>query len=90
MLEPGWPSRAEMAARYADRTGADLTNLQWYTALALWKLAVLYEYGRRRAVRGVGDPYYRDPARVASFLAAAHRTAGIGGPLARTTRPLET
>jgi hypothetical protein len=54
-------------------TGRDLTNLSWYTALALWKLAVLYEYGRRRA----DDPYYEDPALVRSFLDAAHRTAGL-------------
>ena len=41
------------------------------------KLAVLYEYGRRRAVRGVGDPYYADQALVQSFLDAAHHTAGL-------------
>lgn len=76
-LEAGYPARAELAARYGDRTGADLTNLHWYTALAQWKLAVLYEYGRRRAVAGVGDQYYRDGALVRSFLDAAHRTAGL-------------
>ena len=77
MLEPGWPTRKELAGRYAERTGADLSDLTWYTALALWKLAVLYEYGRRRAVRGVGDPYYADQALVQSFLDAAHHTAGL-------------
>jgi aminoglycoside phosphotransferase (APT) family kinase protein len=77
MLEEGYPTREELAERYARRTGADLTHLQWYTALALWKLAVLYEYGRRRAVRGVGDPYYADQALVQSFLDAAHHTAGL-------------
>lgn len=77
MLEEGYPTRKELADRYAERTGADLDNLGWYTALALWKLAVLYEYGRRRAVRGVGDPYYADQALVQSFLDAAHHTAGL-------------
>ncbi|MBZ5738408.1 phosphotransferase family protein [Nocardioides mangrovi] len=77
MLEPGWPTRKELADRYAERTGADLADLTWYTTLALWKLAVLYEYGRRRAVRGVGDPYYADQALVQSFLDAAHHTAGL-------------
>jgi aminoglycoside phosphotransferase (APT) family kinase protein len=80
MLEDGWPTRAELGQRYAARTGADLAELAWYTALALWKLAVLYEYGRRRAVRGVGDQYYADQSMVQAFLAAAHRTAGIGPP----------
>ena len=77
MLESGYPTREELAGRYAERTGASLANLDWYTALALWKLAVLYEYGRRRAVRGGGDPYYDDPALVWSFLEAAHRVAGL-------------
>ena len=80
MLEEGWPSRKELAARYAERTGADLAQLEWYTALALWKLAVLYEYGHRRAVRGIGDPYYADQTLVQSFLEDAHRTAGLPPP----------
>ncbi|HEY2694745.1 MAG TPA: phosphotransferase family protein [Pseudonocardiaceae bacterium] len=80
MLEDGYPSRAELAQRYRRRTGRELTELPWYTALALWKLAVLYEYGRRRAVRGVGDDYYADPALVRSFLAAAHRAAELAPP----------
>lgn len=77
MLAPGWPTRADLAARYAERTGADLTHLPWYTTLALWKLAVLYEYGHRRAVRGVGDPYYADPTLVPTFLRDARRAAGL-------------
>ena len=80
MLESGYPTRKELADRYAERTGTSLANLDWYTALALWKLAALYEYGRRRAVRGVGDPYYADPALVRSFLEAAHRAAGLPPP----------
>jgi aminoglycoside phosphotransferase (APT) family kinase protein len=80
MLEDGWPTRKELAVRYAERTGRDLANLDWYTGLALWKLAVLFEYGRRRAVRGVGDLYYADQARVQSFLEAAHRTVRLEPP----------
>jgi len=68
-LEPGYPSRADLGARYAERTGRDLANLAWYTVLALWKLAVLYEYSHRKAL----DPYYADPALVQSFLTAAQR-----------------
>ncbi|GLY40426.1 hypothetical protein Amsp01_064490 [Amycolatopsis sp. NBRC 101858] len=75
-LEPGYPTRAELASRYASQTGRDLSTLDWYTTLALWKLAVLYEYGRRRAVDGVGDDYYADPVKVKSFLDAAQRAAG--------------
>lgn len=82
LLEKGYPTRAELADRYQRRTGRALANLDWYTALALWKLAVLYEYGRRRAVDGVGDAYYADPALVRSFLDAAHHTAGLQPKLA--------
>jgi aminoglycoside phosphotransferase (APT) family kinase protein len=77
MLEDGWPGRAELAARYAERTGADLGGLAWYTVMALWKLAALYEYSRRRAAADGGDDYYADEALVTSFLRAAHRAAGL-------------
>jgi aminoglycoside phosphotransferase (APT) family kinase protein len=80
-LGDGWPRRADLAARYAARTGRDLSGLRWYTVLVQWKLAVLYEYSRRRG----GDPYYADPALVDAFLAAAHRElSGSGtGPRGR-------
>lgn len=74
-LEPGYPSRNDMARRYADRTGYDISAIGWYRAMAEWKLAVLYEYSRRRGE----DAYYSDPALVGRFLAAASRTAGIAG-----------
>jgi aminoglycoside phosphotransferase (APT) family kinase protein len=77
MLEDGWPSRAELAARYAMRSGRDLGGLAWYTVMALWKLAALYEYSRRRAAGDGGDDYYADEALVASFLSAAHQAAGL-------------
>jgi aminoglycoside phosphotransferase (APT) family kinase protein len=75
VLEPGYPSRAELLARYADRTGADVSNVDWYAALAMYKLAALYEYSRRRFEAGVGDPYYADPGQVSAFLAAGERLA---------------
>jgi aminoglycoside phosphotransferase (APT) family kinase protein len=77
VLELGYPNRAELAERYAAQTGRDLTDLRWYMTLALWKLAVLYEYSHRRTVSGRGDPYYADPALVRAFLDAAHATAGL-------------
>ena len=39
----GLPTRAELAARYAERTGADLSALPYYQALALFKLAIILE-----------------------------------------------
>ena len=45
---PGFPTRAELAARYAERTGRDVSRLDWYQAFALWKASVFCEaiYGR--------------------------------------------
>jgi len=80
MLEDGYPDRASLAARYARHTGRDLSGLAWYTVMAQWKLAVLYEYSRRRTARGDGDPYYAGESLVASFLRAAHQAAELPVP----------
>ena len=37
----GFPSRAEVASLYAERTGLDLSPLPWYAAFAAWKLAIV-------------------------------------------------
>lgn len=56
MEQPGFPTRAELAARYAERTGrpggltpADLT---YYVVFAMWRMAVLLEGHWARHVRG--------------------------------------
>jgi aminoglycoside phosphotransferase (APT) family kinase protein len=75
VLEPGYPTRAELLDRYANASGLDVSNVNWYATLAMFKLAVLYEYSRRRHEDGVGDPYYADPQLVTSFLEAGARLA---------------
>lgn len=67
VLEPGYPSRDELITRYQKSTGRDLSCLKWYMVMANWKLAVLYEYSRRRGE----DPYYQAPGLVNRFLASA-------------------
>ena len=42
-LAPGFPVREELAARYAERAGRDLTQLDFYVALGYWKLAIILE-----------------------------------------------
>jgi aminoglycoside phosphotransferase (APT) family kinase protein len=37
----GFPTRAEVAQLYAERSGLDLTDLPWYVSFAFWKLAVV-------------------------------------------------
>jgi aminoglycoside phosphotransferase (APT) family kinase protein len=48
---PGFPSREEVRTRYAERSGRDLGELDFYIALGLWKLAVILEgvYARHSA-----------------------------------------
>ncbi|SDC73426.1 Predicted kinase, aminoglycoside phosphotransferase (APT) family [Geodermatophilus telluris] len=37
----GFPSRAEVAARYAERSGLDLADLHWYVGFAYFKFAAI-------------------------------------------------
>jgi aminoglycoside phosphotransferase (APT) family kinase protein len=39
----GFPSRDELMQRYAERSGRDLAELDFYVALARWKLAIILE-----------------------------------------------
>ncbi len=51
-LAPGFPSRAELAARYAERSGRDLSDLDFYLALGYWKLAIILEGVYARSIAG--------------------------------------
>jgi aminoglycoside phosphotransferase (APT) family kinase protein len=42
-MAPGFPSRREVAARYAERSGRDLSELDFFVALGYWKLAIILE-----------------------------------------------
>jgi aminoglycoside phosphotransferase (APT) family kinase protein len=48
----GFPTRAELAERYAAKSGRTLEPLHWFEALALWKAAVFCEAIYGRYVRG--------------------------------------
>jgi aminoglycoside phosphotransferase (APT) family kinase protein len=57
---PGFPSRAELIARYEERSGRAMGDIRWYQALALWKIIVFMEGNYRRALAGsVDDPYLK-------------------------------
>jgi aminoglycoside phosphotransferase (APT) family kinase protein len=42
-MAPGFPSREDVRARYAERAGRDLSEIDFYVALGLWKLAIILE-----------------------------------------------
>jgi len=49
---PGFPTRSEAIARYAERSGRSLVNLDFYAALAFFKLAVILEGIHARYLEG--------------------------------------
>lgn len=49
---PGFPSKAELVARYVERSGREVEPLNWFEGLALWKAAVFCEAIYGRYVRG--------------------------------------
>ena len=40
---PGFPTRAEVRERYAERSGRDLSEVDFFVALGFWKLAIILE-----------------------------------------------
>jgi aminoglycoside phosphotransferase (APT) family kinase protein len=42
-LAAGFPDREQLMDRYAERSGRDLGELDFYVALARWKLAIILE-----------------------------------------------
>ncbi|MFJ3767965.1 phosphotransferase family protein [Streptomyces sp. NPDC090082] len=67
---PGHPSAAELAERYAARSGRDISALAWYTAFAWFKLAVILEGIHYRWTLGqtVGEGFDRIGELVPVFI----------------------
>jgi aminoglycoside phosphotransferase (APT) family kinase protein len=71
---PGFPSRDDVRRLYAERSGRDLSEIDYYVALGLWKLAVILEgvFARYSAGQyGAGDEEYESFGRVVGRLAEA-------------------
>jgi aminoglycoside phosphotransferase (APT) family kinase protein len=66
----GFGRRAELVERYASKTGRDVSALDWYQVLAIWKLAILLEGSYARHLSGVTD----DPF----FAAMEHGVPALG------------
>lgn len=76
---PGIVSRADLASRWADRTGFSLENLDFYLCFAFWRLAaivegayVLYEQGK------VDTPYARNLKHDVPALLSEAGAAAVG------------
>jgi aminoglycoside phosphotransferase (APT) family kinase protein len=78
----GFPTRAQLRERYAERTGRTINEHRWYEVLALWKAAIFLEASYRRYLAGnTSDPYFatlRDgiPSIAADALNHTHEPIG--------------
>jgi aminoglycoside phosphotransferase (APT) family kinase protein len=70
----GFPDRAALARRYAERSGRAVDTLPWYQVLALWKAAVFLEVSFRRYGAGTtSDHFFAGLERGVPALAALAR-----------------
>jgi aminoglycoside phosphotransferase (APT) family kinase protein len=77
-LAPGFPASEELRDRYAERSGRDLSELDFFVALGYWKLAIILEgvYARYAAGQyGKVDPGIEHFARLVERLADAAEAA---------------
>jgi aminoglycoside phosphotransferase (APT) family kinase protein len=51
-MAPGFPSRDDVKARYAERSGRDLARIDFFVALGYWKLAIILEGVYSRYAKG--------------------------------------
>jgi aminoglycoside phosphotransferase (APT) family kinase protein len=81
-LAPGFPDRDDLRRRYAERSGRDLSQLDFYVALGYWKLAIILEgvYARYAAGQyGKVDDGIRHFAKVVENLAEVAERASRRG-----------
>ncbi len=58
--EPGFPRRAELVARYEEYSGRSMSDVRWYTTLALWKSAIFLEGSYKRRLAGTTEDTFFD------------------------------
>jgi aminoglycoside phosphotransferase (APT) family kinase protein len=57
---PGFASREELIARYEAASGRSMSDVRWYTTLALWKAAVFLEGSYKRRLAGTTEDAFFD------------------------------
>ena len=71
---PGFPNREQVKERYAERSGRDLSEIDFYVALGLWKLAIVLEGVFARTIAGQygeADEGSREFAKIVTRLVEA-------------------
>ena len=77
---PGFLTRAELADRYAELTGRDLSGIGYYMAFGCFKLAVVLEGIHARFLQGktVGEGFEREGFAVSALIERAHQMLDRG------------
>ena len=57
---PGFPTREQLIERYERRSGRSMSDVRWYTTLALWKSAVFLEGSYKRRLAGTTEDAFFD------------------------------
>src|SRR3954469_19570029 len=73
-IAPGFPTRDDIRERYAERSGRDLTQIDFFVALGYWKLAIILEgvYARYASGQyGKTDEGFQEFAKIVERLAGA-------------------
>jgi aminoglycoside phosphotransferase (APT) family kinase protein len=73
-IAPGFPKRDDVRARYAERSGRDLSEIDFFVALGYWKLAIILEgvYARYASGQyGKTDEGFQEFAKIVERLAQA-------------------
>jgi aminoglycoside phosphotransferase (APT) family kinase protein len=78
---PGWLTPAELIARYAERSGRDLSTLRFFEVFALFKIAVVIQQIYHRFVNGqTDDPRFANFGERVTFLARRAASLANQGP----------
>jgi aminoglycoside phosphotransferase (APT) family kinase protein len=73
-IAPGFPKRDDVRGRYAERSGRDLSQIDFFIALGYWKLAIILEgvYARYASGQyGKTDEGFEEFAKIVERLAEA-------------------
>jgi aminoglycoside phosphotransferase (APT) family kinase protein len=76
--EGRFPSREELIARYEAGSGRSMSDVRWYTTLALWKAAVFLEGSYQRRLAGTTEDAFFDLLET-GVPALAERALAIAG-----------
>ena len=57
---PGFPTREQLIERYERLSGRSMSDIRWYTTLALWKSAVFLEGSYKRRLAGTTEDAFFD------------------------------